>query len=374
MVEFLLLWMELIKRVIGANILFMNILYGVPGEGMGHATRSKVVIDFLLQNHNVQIISSARAFQFLNKAFLNRVHEIEGMHFAFKDSKVSKTGTLMLNLKHAPKLLFKNFTEYLHLKKEFKADLVISDFETFTTLYAKKHRLPLISIDNMQVIDRCVLDIKIPQEEKKNHTISKSIVKVKVPQANHYFITSFFDATIKKENTTLVPPIVRESIIKAKLSEGSHILMYQTSSKQNSVTEILHQIPEQTFYVYGFNKDLVDKNIIFKSFSEEGFVADLASAKAVIANGGFSFISEAVYLKKPIFSFPLKNQFEQYINAAYIDKSAYGRHFEHFTADNLKAFLYDLSVFKNNLSKYQQDGNQKLFNLISSILKTYEDK
>jgi uncharacterized protein (TIGR00661 family) len=352
----------------------MNILYGVPGEGMGHATRSKVVIDFLLQNHNVQVVSSARAYQFLNKAFPNRVHEIEGMHFAFKDSEVSKSRTVLLNLKNAPKLLFQNFAEYLQLKSAFKVDLVISDFETFTTLFAKRHRLPLISIDNMQVIDRCQLGITIPPEEKKNYTISKSIVKVKVPRADHYFITSFFDTVIKKANTTIVPPIVRESIIKAKSQNGSHILMYQTSSKQNEVAAILHQIPEQLFYVYGFNKDVVDKNVIFKSFSEDGFVTDLAAAKAVIANGGFSFISEAVYLKKPLFSFPLKNQFEQFVNAAYIDKNGYGRHFEHFTADNLKAFLFDLPQFSSNLLQYHQDGNQMLFQFISKILKTYEPK
>jgi len=56
----------------------MNILYGVPGEGMGHATRSKVVIDFLLKEHNVQVVSSARAYQFLLKSFPERVHEIKG--------------------------------------------------------------------------------------------------------------------------------------------------------------------------------------------------------------------------------------------------------------------------------------------------------
>jgi uncharacterized protein (TIGR00661 family) len=123
----------------------MNILYGVPGEGMGHSTRSKVVIDYLLQNHNVQVVSSSRAYQFLNKNFPNRVHEIEGMHFAFKESEVSKTGTFLLNLKNAHKLLFQNFAEYLQLKKDFKVDLVISDFETFTTLFAKRHHLPLIS-------------------------------------------------------------------------------------------------------------------------------------------------------------------------------------------------------------------------------------
>jgi uncharacterized protein (TIGR00661 family) len=346
----------------------MNILYGVPGEGMGHATRSKVVIDYLLQNHNVQVVSSSRAYQFLNKAFPNRVHEIEGMHFAFKNAEVSKTGTFLLNMKNAPKLLFQNFAEYLHLKKDFKVDLVISDFETFTFLYAKRHQLPLISIDNMQVINRCDLDIKIPSEEKKNFNLSKSIVKVKVPRANQYFITSFFDAKIIKDHTTLVPPIVRDSIINSKPQNGNHILMYQTSSKQNNVTQVLHQIPEYTFYVYGFNKDLVDKNVVFKSFSEDGFVADLAAAKAVIANGGFSFISEAVYLKKPVYSFPLKNQFEQFVNAAYIDKSGYGRHFEDLTSDNLKAFLFDLSKFSNNLENYHQNGNQVLFQLLTEKL------
>lgn len=350
----------------------MNILYGVPGEGMGHATRSKVIIDFLLaQNHNVQVVSSSRAYQFLNKNFPKRVHEIEGMHFAFKDSKVSKTGTVLLNVKNASKLLFQNFAEYLELKKNFKPDLVISDFETFTTLFAKKHDLPLISIDNMQVINRCKLDIPIPSSEKNNYTISKSIVKVKVPNAQEYFISSFFEAQVVKEGTTLVPPIVREAIIDAQVQAGNHILMYQSSSNINKVIEVLHQIPEYTFYVYGFNKDLVNKNIIFKTFSEDGFVSDLAAAKAVIANGGFSFISEAVYLKKPIYTFPLQDQFEQFVNASYIEKLGYGRHFEQLTADNLKAFLFDINKFNSNLASYIQNGNTVLFEKLKRYLEVF---
>lgn len=350
----------------------MNILYGVPGEGMGHATRSKVIIDFLLeQNHHVQVVSSSRAYQFLNANFPHRVHEIEGMHFAFKDSKVSKTGTVVLNVKNASKLLFQNFAEYLALKKSFTPDLVISDFETFTTLFAKTHDLPLISIDNMQVINRCKLEIPIPRSEKSNYAISKSIVKVKVPKAEHYFISSFFEAQIQKKNTTLVPPIVREAIIKTQVQEGKHILMYQSSSNINHVIEVLHQIPDYTFYVYGFNQDLVHQNIVFKSFSEEGFVADLASAKAVIANGGFSFISEAVYLQKPIYSFPLQDQFEQFVNASYIEKLGYGRHFEQLTADHLNAFLIDLPKFKNNLASYTQNGNAVLFATLKAYLDTF---
>lgn len=346
----------------------MNILYGVPGEGMGHATRSKVVIEHLLKQHNVLVVSSARAFKFLDAAFPGRVHEIKGLHFAYKNAQVSKGGTFLLNLKKAPKNLLFNFNEYLRLKKDFKPDLVISDFESFTLFYAKQHRLPIISIDNMQVMARCQLEINIPPAERNNYKLARAIVKGKVPGCRHYFITSFFEARVKRKNTTIVPPIVREAITKARPSAGDHILMYQTSSTLASVKEVLKQIPNHTFFVYGFNKDEQDGNVIFRSFSEEGFVSDLASAKAVIANGGFSFLSEAVYLKKPVYSFPIKGQFEQFMNAAYIDKLGYGRHFSDLTTDNLKAFLFDVDRFTQKLNAYSQNANEMLFKSLEKEL------
>ena len=348
----------------------MNILYGVPGEGMGHATRSKVVIDFLLKEHNVQVVSSARAYQFLAKSFPQNVHEIKGLHFAYKNAQVSKLGTFMLNLKSAPTNLVNNFSKYLLIDKNFKPDVVISDFESFTTFFAKLHRIPLISIDNMQVMDRCTLDIEIPKDERGNFKLAKAILNAKVPGCRHYFVSSFFTAEIRKANT-IVPPIVRDAIQQARPTRGNHILVYQTSSSLSGMKQILHDIKGLNFYVYGFNKDERDGNVIFKTFSEQGFVDDLASAAAVIANGGFSFISEAVYLKKPVFSFPLKNQFEQYVNAAYIQKLRYGRHFEALSSDAIKAFLYDLDFFTGNLSTYDQDGNKILFSLLANELKKY---
>ena len=346
----------------------MNILYGVPGEGMGHATRSKVIINHLLKTHNVQVVSSARAYKFLSDAFGSRVHEIKGLHFAYKDAKVSKMGTFMLNLKHAPENLLHNFSQYLLINKSFKPDLVISDFESFSYFFAKAHKIPMISIDNMQVMNRCKLEVKIPNNEKDNFKLAKAIVKAKVPGCEQYFITSFFDAEIKKRDTLIVPPIIREAILRATPTVGNHVVMYQTSSSFGEVKEVLKQLPQQTFYVYGMNKNEQDGNIIFKPFSEQGFIDDLASAKAVIANGGFSFISEAVYLKKPIFSFPIAGQFEQWMNAAYINKLGFGRHFDTLNADALKAFMFDLDVFQQNLSKYRQEENRSLFAQLDSWL------
>jgi uncharacterized protein (TIGR00661 family) len=347
----------------------MKILYGVPGEGMGHATRSKVVIDYLIsKGHEIKIVASDRAFKFLDKSFPGCAIEIKGFHFAYKNAEVSKSGTFMLILKSAAKNLAFNKTQKHLLEHNFKPELVISDFESFSFVYAKLHKLPIISIDNMQVMDRCKLDIKIAKEERTNYLLAKGIVKFKVPRCHHYFITSFFDAKIKKKNTKLVAPIIRKEIQQAKISKGNHIIMYQTSSTLKTVKQILHQFPNEQFLVYGMNKDEQDKNITFKPFSEAGFIQDLASAKAVIANGGFSFISEAVYLKKPVYSFPINKQFEQWMNAAYIDKLGYGKHCNSLNAADLKIFLEGIVVFEKNLGKYVQDGNCVLFEALDGYI------
>ena len=58
----------------------MRVLYGVVGEGMGHATRSRVVLQHLVESgHEVEIMTSGRAKDFLAKHFegVNRIHGLQ---------------------------------------------------------------------------------------------------------------------------------------------------------------------------------------------------------------------------------------------------------------------------------------------------------
>lgn len=225
----------------------MKILYGVPGEGMGHATRSKVILTHLLaQGHDVQVVTSARAYQFLSKAFPGRVHEIKGFHIAYRNAAVSTVNTAMLTLKTAPANLKINFNRYRELMDRFQPQVVISDFESFSFLFAKHHRLPLLSIDNMQVINRCTLDIPVPAEVRGSFQVAKNVVKAKVPGAGHYLVASFFEAEVCKANTTIVPPIIRDEILQAKTSVGQHVLVYQSSANQKNLLQTLQQLPQET--------------------------------------------------------------------------------------------------------------------------------
>lgn len=335
---------------------------------MGHATRSNVIISHLLKNHDVRIATSDRAYSFMKERFPDRVYEIKGFHLVYRNGRVSKSSTVSLLLKNGPKDLIANLRKYRLVHKEFQPDLVISDFDSFTFFFAKLNKLPLISIDNIQAVNRCKFDFPIPRSERNSYQIARNIIKAKVPNADHYLITSFFQAQTKKKNTSLIPPVLREKILNTSVSSGEHVLVYQTSSSQNNLIPLLNQIPKISFIVYGFNKSEMCRNALLKKFSEDGFIEDLASAKGVISNGGFSLLSEAVYLKKPVCSVPIKGQFEQFVNAAYIDKCGYGRHLNDFSPDGIKSFLFDIDTFRNNVSHYQQNGNNETFRKLDEII------
>lgn len=335
---------------------------------MGHATRSAVIIAHLLKDHDVRIATSDRACTFMKERFPGRVYEIKGFHLAYRNGAVSKYNTAQLLLKNGPKDLITNLHKYCLVHRSFKPDLAISDFDSFTFFFAKLNKIPLISIDNIQAVNRCRLDIPVPRSERASFQLARNIVKAKVPNADHYLITSFFPAQIGKKNTSLIPPILRDKILAAKSAPEKHVLVYQTSSSQNNLIPLLNRIPQIPFYVYGFNKSDVHANVTLKKFNEDGFIEDLASARGVISNGGYSLLSEAVYLKKPVCSVPVKGQFEQFVNAAYIDKCGYGRHLADFSPDGIKSFLFDINLFQKNLDRYQQDGNTETFQRIDQVI------
>ena len=55
----------------------LRILYGVNGEGLGHATRSQVVAEALLVHHDVRVVTSGGALAYLRER-LPRVEQVFG--------------------------------------------------------------------------------------------------------------------------------------------------------------------------------------------------------------------------------------------------------------------------------------------------------
>ncbi|MHB8879770.1 MAG: MJ1255/VC2487 family glycosyltransferase [Myxococcaceae bacterium] len=338
----------------------MRILYGVVGEGMGHATRSRVLLEELVKHHEVHIVVSGRARDYLAKRFEN-VHGIWGLTINYDGNSVRKWQTLLQNLKGAITGWPQNVRQYFDLVDEFKPEAVVSDFETFSYLFAKNHFLPVISVDNMQVINRCKHDASLLAGHEDAFEMTRSIVKAKLPGAFQYLVTSFFYPPLRKERTALLPSILRPEILSAKSEPGEHLLVYQTSTTNQKMVDLL-KASRLPCRVYGMRRDLtadvVEDNLTYRPFSESGFIDDLRTARAVVAGGGYTLMSEAVYLHKPLYSVPVEGQFEQVLNALYLEKLGYGMYAKEPSLESLKAFLQKVPQCQEALAGYQQDGNK----------------
>jgi len=350
----------------------MKILYGVVGEGMGHAMRSRVVLEHLVgEGHDVEIMASGRAVEFLQRRF-DSVKRIHGLHIIYEHNRVRRGKTLLSNVAQSAAGVPQNIAAYFDLIREFRPEVVISDFESWTYLFAKTHGLPIISVDNMQVINRCTHDAEIIGGHEAEFTFARLFIKGKLPFCDHYVITSFFRPPVRKPKTTLCPPILRPEILAAKRSDGDHLLVYQTAEGNEALVDTLGKtgLPCRMYGMRrGITEDQIEGNLCYRPFSEERFIEDLASAKGVIAGGGFTLMGEAVYLHKPMLAVPVGLQFEQVLNARYLQREGFGR-----AADSLADpqtvwdFIDAIPGCKQKLAGYSQNGNDDLLRTLDELL------
>jgi uncharacterized protein (TIGR00661 family) len=350
----------------------MKILYGVTGEGMGHAIRSRVVLTELVKHHEVEVVSSGRAQEFLSKHF-PEVHRIHGLHIVYEENRVQKRKTVISNLFQGLEALPGQIKEYFKLIEDFNPDVVISDFESWSYFFGMAHGTPVISIDNMQVLNRCKHPKSILEGEKASFQIAKSIVKAKLPGCLHYLVSSFFYPEVRKGRTTLVPPILRPEILAARsiVKRGDHLLVYQTAEGYGGLIAALKALPLEC-RIYGMRRGITEDqredNLVFRPFSEAGFIEDVATSRGVVAGGGFTLMGEAVYLHKPMLAIPVKGQFEQVLNARYLQKLGFGAHAEQADLQSLQRFLEKIPACEEALEGYEQDGNKKLFEELDTLL------
>jgi uncharacterized protein (TIGR00661 family) len=204
----------------------------------------------------------------------------------------------------------------------FAPDVCISDFDSFTHAFGKLFDRPVISIDHQHVIDRCVHSPRFASRL----SLTRAVVRAKLPRCAHYVVTSFYQPPLRDRaqgTTTLVGPILRPEILALTPTSGDHVLVYQTATRD--LVEPLFGLPDQRFVIYGCGGGGTRANVTLRPFDERQFLADLASARAVICNGGYTLMSEALYLGKPVLSVPLRRHGEQQLNASYLEALGLGR-------------------------------------------------
>ena len=255
-----------------------------------------------------------------------------------------------------------NIATYFDAKlRDLDPQVVISDFESWAYFYGLNNFLPVLSIDNMQIINRCKHPSEITSDP--SFQLAKAAVKVKLPLAWHYLVTTFFYPEVRKDRTTLVPPILRPAILAAKREPGEHVLVYQTGKNNPGLVPFLQGLPGK-FRVYGLGKGGEEGNVSLRPFSEQGFIDDLRTARAAVAGGGFSLMSECVHLGVPLYAVPIDGQYEQELNARYLASLGYGAWSPQFEEDHVAEFLKNLP----GPSNYEPQDNGRTLGAVDTLL------
>lgn len=339
-----------------------SILYGVNGEGSGHSSRAREVIAYLeAEGHRVHVASFDRGYKNLKDDF--DVTEIDGLRLAYVHNRVRYRKTLIRNLLHMPETARKVRT--LGRKaKAWNLNLVITDYEPITCHVGHKLQLPIIAIDNQHLLTDA--EITYPRECRKEAAAAKLVTRLMTPRADAYLVISFFTARLKKKRTFLFPPILRAEVLRARPTEGDYVLVYATS-EAGALLDVLRTV-RQRFVCYGFNREGKDGNLEFRKPALDGFLRDLRGCRAVVANAGFSLISEALYLGKPYLAWPVKKQFEQVFNAYYIGQTGYGAYWDDLNKERVESFLFNLESYREKLAAYPRADNSALFSKLDELI------
>ncbi len=342
----------------------MRILYGVSGEGSGHSSRAREVSSHLeAGGHQVLIASYDRGFRNLQDDF--DVLEIEGLSIATSDNQVSIVRTFTENLAR----LGEGWRSLRELRRrglrEFQPDVVLSDFEPMTGYLARHEGLPLLSVDNQHRMR--YMRYPCPPALRREAKLAETVVRLMVPRPDAALVTTFFRGEVSNDRTFLVSPILRRQVRELEPVDGEHILVYATKGF-DSLLEDLTRCSAERFLVYGFDREGTDGNLTFRPFSKSAFLADLASARAVVATAGFTLMTECLWLRKPMLAYPMTGQFEQALNALLLAESGCGRDGRGGGRDTLGDFLYRLPEYRAALSERDRSDPDEIFRRLDELL------
>jgi uncharacterized protein (TIGR00661 family) len=326
----------------------MNIVYALSGEGRGHASTARSVLPVLQSaGHRLKVMTYGRSVSELQGYDLI---EIRGIRHCYNQAgRLSLLRTIAGNAG-----IFGYYAAHWGpLRRQLQAfspDLFIVNFEPLAPLLARSLGVPFISFSNQHAL--LFVQQRVPPGYRSSALLTKAAAKVVAAGAAAYVVMSFIGDHPHRDDVHVVPPVLQEEFRHLKPDIGDYVLVY-LKERNPALLEVLRQI-DQRFVVYGYNVDATEGNLTFRTFNR-GMPQELAGCKAAIGTSGLSFITEAIWLKKPFFGVPLKGEFEQTANSIFIKEAGLGDFAEEPSREKVEGFLARLKGHREALAEFQFD-------------------
>jgi uncharacterized protein (TIGR00661 family) len=313
--------------------------YAVCGEGRGHATRVRAAVEELSRDLRVRILACGDAWSFLRRVYAGTdvaVTRIPGLRFAYsREGMLDYVTTGVRSLRYFRR--FAGLVDFLarEMERERPA-LAITDFEPALPVAARRAGVPLVSFDHQHFLT--AFDLReLPLRLRARAAFLSPFVRLACRGQARTIVSSFYDVPLRPEakDAVRVGVLLRPEVLRAVPTDEGHLVAYIRRNPTPRVLDALARlsIPVR---VYGLGARPRQGRLDFRPTANETFVTDLASARALVATAGNQLLGEALYLGKPILTFPEPGNFEQEINAFFLPRTGGG---EAYAADRLSPAL-----------------------------------
>jgi uncharacterized protein (TIGR00661 family) len=339
-----------------------KIFYGVAGEGRGHATRVRTIVDALRADHRIEIFAPGDAYDLLAPAYADssvRVRRIPGLRFAYNRSgAVSKWRTALGGARYALRLAA--LLEPLEAAiDDGRPDLVITDFEPSLARAALRRGVPLISLDHqhfLRVSDFSSLPIGL----QARAAVLGAVVDLYYSGQRSTIVSSFCFPGLRPgvRDTLEVGPLLRRQILETVPIHGEHLTVYLRRAASQRFLDALAASGREA-RIYGLGAHESRGNLRFLAIDERRFLEDLAGSFALVTTAGNQLLGEALYLRKPILALPEPQNAEQLLHGHLLAREGTGEwaRFETIDAEAVRAFLSRVELYRSRIVTEGLAGN-----------------
>ncbi len=352
-----------------------KIFYSLAGEGLGHATRVKTIVEDLVKDHEITIFAPEQAYALLEPVYRKspvHIEKIPGLVFQYNQKrKLDYTKTILSSLRYLHQL--PRLVHYLSTKiRREKPDLIITDFEPALPRAAQQCSVPYISFDHQNFLRHYNLSGLSAKMRFKAWFLALPIPWFYNRQ-HLAIISSFYFPPLVPSRLSVhqIGVLLQKEIASARPTQGGYLLAYFRRYVPEHVLAALRSL-EMPVKIYGLGKQPASANLSFCAIDSQSFIQDLIHCNALISTAGNQLVGEAIYLQKPVLAMPEDGNFEQQINGYFLEQSKAGItvQMNDFSEGILQNFMSRLHEFQNNMLSRKNHGNLEALRVINAVLQT----
>lgn len=354
-----------------------HIVYALSGQGRGHGSRVAAMAEELRRRGHRLTFACGGAARERLVARGEAVVPVPALVQCFRGNRLDLAATVRVNaatVLRTPRIL----ADTARALDALAPDLVVSDFEAFVPRAARRLGVPVVSLCRQEVLtETCYA---LPPPHRAEALFVRTVVRALVPRTGvtRRIVTSLVDAPLRRPgHAVLVGPIFRDAVEAAVPTTGEHVLAYLNVAQGLDATLAAlagARVPVRLYGVGPEDTAVRAPTLTFGPASDDAaFLADLAGARAVVSTAGFTLLSEALRLGKPVLALPNGGTFEQTFNALQLERLGAGRaiYGRAPTSLDVRTFLRDRDTFSPSAAAVLGSGRMAAADEIASCLATY---